>query len=220
VASCAAALAGGLTRSGTVWITAGGNTYETYCEQAQNGGGWTLVYNSVIGVDTLNFWQIPYAQRLQRFGRPSLDSNYYDGALYTVAPAMQYMDVFEDQRGKVAVAFVASSAGFNSAAMTFVTPTLLSGNASVFGSQFAGGWSSSDFDNDSAGGSNCAASYLGVAQHYSNCWNYNLGSDADGTYVDGGVGPHVAAGTLSALGLSSDGTGYSRVRRITRYAKW
>jgi hypothetical protein len=223
VASCAAAQAGGLTRSGLVWITLGGNTYQTYCDQETNGGGWALVFNSVLGVNTLEFWQIPYAQRLQRFGRPSLDSNYYDGAIYSAAASMEHMDVIEDWRGDAVAAFVATSAGFDSATMTFVAPSLVSGNGTIYACQFAAGWSSSDFDGDTNGSGNCATAYSNVTQHYCQCWNYNLGSDADasgGSIADGSTGPHVATGTLGVLGLAGDGSQYSRVRRISRFAKW
>ena len=220
VASCSAALAGGLARSGTAWLTVGASTYQAYCEQELNGGGWALVYNSVLAASSTEFWQIPYAQRLARFGRPSLDANYYDGSLYGAAASMQFMDVIEDLRGKQVVAMVASSSGFNTATMAFVSPVLVSGNGSIFSAHFAGGWSSADFDNDTAAGQNCATAYTNVTQHYSACWNYNLGSDADLPLYDSGVGPHVYSGVLSALGLAGDGTNYGRVRRISRFAKW
>jgi hypothetical protein len=59
-----------------------------------------------------------------------------------------------------------------------------------------------------------------VTQHYANCWAYNLGADAEEPIADGTVGPHVHSGTLTAMGLHQDGSAYSRVRRITRFAKW
>ena len=117
-ASCQALLNAGVTLSGVYWVinpTAAdpsqvGLPVRVYCDQDINGGGWALVYNSVLGAATLDFWNIPHAQRLGRRGRPSLDSNYYDGSLYQTS-SVTYMDVIEDLQGRTAVAFVARSAG-------------------------------------------------------------------------------------------------------------
>lgn len=216
-ASCAAALAAGFARSGFVWLDTGSGPFPAYCDQETNGGGWALLYNSVLGVNTLDFWRIPYFLRLGRFGRPSLDSNYYDGSLYT--KGTQFMDVVEDLRGKQAIMLVATTSGLNTSTMRFGAPTFVSGLNSVFDSQFAAGWSSYDLDNDLYSG-NCATSYYGVTQHYSACWTYNLGSSANNS-PDGSVGPHVnGSAILSPLGLSGDGSEYSRVRRISRFVKW
>ena len=60
-------------------------------------------------------------------------------------------------------------------------------------------------------------------QHYAQCWNMNLGSDADssgGDTTDQGVGPHIGDGIATALGLASDGSKYTRVRRLSRFVKW
>jgi hypothetical protein len=89
----------------------------------------------------------------------------------------------------------------------------------VYDCHFAAGWSSSDYDGDTYADGQCSASYSNVAQHYCACWNYNLGSDADAPLLDGGWGPHVATGVLSAMGLGGDATNYSRVRRITRWIR-
>jgi hypothetical protein len=90
----------------------------------------------------------------------------------------------------------------------------------MYHAQFATGWASSDADRDIYT-SSCATLYAGVTQHYSNCWSYSLGADAENApYEDGGWGPHVyAPSTLANLGLISDGTNYSRVRRILRWMR-
>lgn len=59
-----------------------------------------------------------------------------------------------------------------------------------------------------------------LSQHYSGCWVANLGSDADDPILDAGAGPHVFSTVLTALTLASDGTPYSRVRRISRFVRW
>ncbi|HWO21076.1 MAG TPA: hypothetical protein VNO30_20050 [Kofleriaceae bacterium] len=106
--------------------------------------------------------------------------------------------------------------------MAFIAPVRVSGSLGVFREQFAAGWSSPDFDGDPHVAYNCASYYSNVTQHYSNCWAYNLGSDADAPFLDGGVGPHVSNSILVELGLSlPPGNGnYSRVNRITRYVRW
>lgn len=58
-----------------------------------------------------------------------------------------------------------------------------------------------------------------VSQHYSDCFNYNLGMDAESPNYDSGVGPHIGPGSLPS-GLTGDGTGHTRVRRISRFTKW
>jgi hypothetical protein len=183
-----------------------------------NGGGWTMVYNSVMGVDTLNFWYILYADRLAARGFSSITSNSYNGDVYRYGRT--YMDVVEDEHGKAVVAFVATTSGINTTTMAFASPALVSGDASLYGGQFAAGWSAPDYDGDTLSGASCATQYANVTQHYSSCWSYNLGTDADAAGVDGNVGPHVYSGVMSSLGLWGDGSTYSRVRRITRFAKW
>ncbi len=196
--------------------------FEVYCEQELNGGGWAMLYNSVLRDDgtTTAFWQFGYAARLGRLGSPAPDENYYDGALYLIATS--YFDVFTDLGGATAVALEVGATGFDQASMAFIAPTLVSGNPSVFDAHYAAGWSARDRDGDSYADGNCSALFSDVAQHYSACWNYNLGSDADEPLLDGGVGPHVANGILTALGLTpqADGGSYSRVQRIARFARW
>jgi hypothetical protein len=220
-----------MTLSGVYWVinptsadsSKAGWPVRVYCDQDINGGGWALVYNSVLGAATLDFWNIPFAQRLERRGRPSLDSNFYDGSLYQTG-SVTYMDVIEDVRGKTAIAFVARSAGIHYFTMLMSNPTLVSGNSALFSSQFAAGWSAPDYDGDTEPGeTNCATYFSNVTQHYSNCWRYNLGSDADnsgGDFADQRLGPHVLNSSLVALGLSGDGSGHSRVRAIRRYVSW
>lgn len=229
-ASCQALLDAGVTLSGAYWVknptpadpSQVGLPMGIYCDQDVNGGGWALVYNSVLGANTLDFWNIPYAQRLGRRGRPSIDSNYYDGSLYQTAAAT-YMDVIEDLRGNTVIAFIARTAGINNVNMRFSSPVLLSGDFELFTSQFASGWSAPDYDGDVEPTTECALYYNNVTQHYSRCWAYNLGSDADvqdGETTDQRLGPHVHKTALDSLGATGDGSGYGRVRAIRRYVKW
>jgi hypothetical protein len=183
-----------------------------------NGGGWTLVYNSVLGINTTDFWNIPYLDRFGRRGKPSIDALFYDGSLYQYGTV--YMDVIEDLQGKIVVAMVAEARGIDPYSMHFESPRYVSGHWGIYNAQFAGGWSAPDFDGDPWSGGACAISYGNVTQHYSGCWYYSLGADADGTVEDGKVGPHLHSPTAIALGLSTDGSAYTRVRRITRYVKW
>ena len=179
--SCAQARDAGLTRNGPTWIDLGNAVVELYCDQTSNGGGWTLLYNSVMGVDTTPFWNIPYAERLGRRGRPSLDSNFYDGALYALAESGELMDVFEDLQGGTAVAVVANISAFDPVRMR-ISAAFVSGEMPVFDNQVAAGWSSSDRDDDLDAGANCATGYNNVTQHYGACWNYNLGSGCRRTH--------------------------------------
>jgi hypothetical protein len=210
--------------SGPYWLhdAQGNPPFQVYCEQQLNGGGWAMVLNSVRRSDgaTTAFWQFKYADRLKQLGTPAADQNYYDGPLYLIGT--EYMDVFVDLQDKTSVAAVMTATGIDPATMQFTAPMLTVGNASVYTAQFASGWSAQDFDGDPYGPSNCAALYSNVAQHYGQCWAYNLGADADGPVLDGGVGPHVGNSVLTALGLALEpGTGnYSQVKRIARFARW
>jgi hypothetical protein len=182
-----------------------------------NGGGWTLLYNSVLGVNTTDFWYIQYWDRMERRGRPGLDNLFYDGSLYPYGTV--YMDVIEDLRGKTVVAMVAEANGIDLYSMKFIAPRYVSGHWGIYSNQFAAGWSAPDFDGDTWS-SQCASYYANVTQHYGGCWNYNLGADADGSIDDGRVGPHLYSPVASAMGLSTDGSAYTRVRRISRFVKW
>jgi hypothetical protein len=193
---------------------------EVYCEQELNQGGWVMLVNSVLtdGLTT-GFWRLTYAQRHDRLGIAAADQNYYDGRLYHIGT--DYMDVIVDLEGTAAIAALVTAAGVDPETMAFIEPNLVAGNADVYASHFAGGWASQDADYDHYV-DNCAVFYERVAQHYSNCWAYNLGADADVPYLDDGVGPHVGGGVLSALGLAPEpaGGGYSRVNRIIRFTRW
>jgi hypothetical protein len=211
--------------SGVYWLSdpvTPGAAFEAYCEQQLNGGGWVMLENSVRRADgtTTAFWQFKYADRLKQMGTLAVDQNYYNGALYL--SGKEYMDVFVDLQGKTAVAAVMTATGFNPTTMQFTNPLLTVGNTDVFGSQFAGGWSSQDRDLDPAANDNCATLYSNVAQHYGSCWAYSLGSDADEPKLDGGVGPHVHNPVLTDLGLALQGTTgvYSQVKRIARFTRW
>ncbi len=228
--SCEAMRQEGTTLSGVYYVRNPASTdpaqlnqpVQVYCDQVTNGGGWALVYNSVLGPSTLDFWHIPYANRLGRDGRPSLDSNFYDGSLYQTSLAT-YMDIYEDLRGKAAIAVAATSNGIDSVTMKFNNPVKLTGDNDTFMCNFASGWSAPDYDGDPLSSDNCSTTWNNVTQHYCGCWNMNLGSDGDssgGDTTDQRVGPHVHSGILNILGLSDDGSSFSRVRRISRFVKW
>ncbi len=229
-ASCSALRSAGLTLSGAYWVLnpaaadamQAGKPVLLFCNQETNGGGWALLQNSVLGPNTMDFWNIPYAARLGRRGRPSLDANFYDGSLYQTSAAT-YMDVIEDLRGASVIAFVATSDGINNTTMRFNNPMKTIGDDAVYSIHFAAGWSAPDYDGDTSA-LNCAATFS-VTQHYGGCWTYNLGSDADtsgGDTTDTRVGPHVHKGAMMSLMLTADGPNseYSRVRRISRFVKW
>lgn len=210
--------------SGVYWLRddASQPAFQAYCEQAVEGGGWALLYNSVLHLDgtTTAFWNIAYTDRFATIGVPSITDNYYAGSMYRRGTSV--LDVITDLAGKDAVAVRADSQGIDPVTMAFSMPVLVSGSPSVFGQQVAAGWSSADFDGDRYAPYNCASFYSNVTQHYGACWYYSLGSDADAPFLDGGVGPHVNNSILVELGLSLQPAGgsYSRVNRIARYVRW
>jgi hypothetical protein len=224
--------------SAVYWVRhpEGSLPFQVYCEQDVDlhGGGWAMVYNSVRREDgtTIAFWQFGYADRLNERGTLAADQNYYNGALYLLGGEREYMDVFVDLEGTRAVAAVMTVTGFDPTTMTFANPTWTGGSLGIYTYQFASGWSAPGHDGDPfesgnpALGDNCAEIYGNVAQHYHLCWGYNLGSDADvdadGSRLDGGVGPHVNDGVLTSLGLAQqdDEGDYSQVKRITRFTRW
>ncbi|WP_268811441.1 fibrinogen-like YCDxxxxGGGW domain-containing protein, partial [Archangium violaceum] len=218
--NCRVLQSAGVALSGTYWIRPGGGPPRTaYCDMETNGGGWTLVYNSILGVNTTDFWNISYWERFDRRGRPNLEALFYDGSLYRYGTA--YMDVIEDVRGKSVVAMAATTTGIDIYSMKFNSPQYVSGLGAIYSLQFASGWASPDFDGDAYPGYNCATGYGNVTQHYGACWAYNLGVDGDAPIEDGRVGPHLNSGAASSMGLSTDGSGYyTRVRRISRFVKW
>ncbi|MFE8599562.1 fibrinogen-like YCDxxxxGGGW domain-containing protein [Archangium violaceum] len=218
--NCRALQSAGVALSGTYWIRPGGGTPRTaYCDMETNGGGWTLVYNSTLGVNTTDFWNIPHWERFNRRGRPNLESLFYDGSLYQYGTS--YMDVIEDLRGKSVVAMVATTTGIDIYSMKFNSPRYVSGHSGIYSAQFASGWASPDFDGDIWTGANCAANFGYVTQHYSACFGYSLGADGEAPVEDGRVGPHVNSVGASEMGLSTDGSGYfTRLRRISRFVKW
>lgn len=83
MSSCQVLYEAGERRSGTYYLKPTGSQVITaYCDmETREGGGWALVYNSILGPNTTDFWHIPYAERLARRGRPSLDSNFAESRL-------------------------------------------------------------------------------------------------------------------------------------------
>jgi hypothetical protein len=132
------------------------------------------------------------------------------------------MDVITDLADTTVVAArVDADNGLDETTMAFVTPVLVAGNDSIFSSHFNAGWASADRDEDTHT-ENCSLAYCNVSQHYSACWSYNLGCDANPSNADGNVGPHVNDSVLTALGLAlqPDSANYSRVKRIARFTRW
>ena len=217
--NCAALHDAGVRVSGVYFIKPSANpAYTTWCEMELNNGGWTLLFNSALGTNSTQFWNIPYAERLGRRGSPGLSENFYEGDLYRFGTT--YMDVITDLRGKRVVALVATTGGISTASMIFGSPVKVSGSQALFDNQFSAGWSAPDFDGDESTG-NCASLFENVTQHYSDCWTYSLGSDADSTgTADGFAGPHILSTEATALGLSTDGSVRTRLRSIARFTRW
>ena len=223
--SCASILRNGVSDTSGVYTidpdgAGGGAPVDVYCDMTTDGGGWAMLFNSVgdPGGQTNAFWQIPYAQRLTVKGSPNLGSNFYAGGLYVYGT--EYRDNIADLSGNAVDAFKAAVVGFNTGNMRFTSPSLVSGNADIYTNQFASGWSSADYDGD-LWNSQCAQEFGNTTQHYAACFYYNLGSDANAPYLDGGWGPHLYTPLLNTLGLpTNDGSSYSRVNRITRWVRW
>lgn len=193
---------------------------EVYCGEPVDGDRWALVYNSVGTADgaTLPFWKILYADRLATKGTPSLGDNLYQPSLYIAG--REYRDEIEDIAGTVAEVMRATAEGIDTEDMHLLTPIRVAGVEQLFSWQFGTGWSSPDFDADTKDDGNCAGAYAGVTQHYGHCFVYNLGADDDDPIEDEGWGPHISTPDATSYGLSDDGSGYTRVQRISRWTRW
>jgi hypothetical protein len=202
--------------------------FQAYCEQELEGGGWALIYNSVLrpGGGTTEFWNILRDDRFKTKGELGITDNWYAGGNYFLGTS--FLDAITDLADTTAVGAIVDTEGLDPETMEFVAPAKLAGQNDIFASHFAAGWSSPDYDgdtlNDSTISANCAVHYSNVTQHYGACWAYSLGSDADAPFLDGGVGPHVSNRVLTELGLALQGaTGagaYSQVNRISRYVRY
>jgi hypothetical protein len=213
--------------SGLYWFSINGDNFLGYCDTSNKDRFWVLLFNSVgnprgsyaLGDNnTLNFWKIPYANRFGIKGTPSLQSNYYNGFLYLVGCA-SYKDEVEDKNNKVVTMLQAEAKGILYENMNMVAPSLIKGDEAIYIQQFASGWCSFDYDSDFYDVS-CSKHYGNVTQHYKSCWYYNLGADAEAPVEDFSWGPHMSSDRITALGLAGDGSGYSRVNRITRWIYW
>lgn len=249
--SCKEALLQGTTESGVVTIDPFGADppMEVYCDQANMGGGWALVFSSVadpMNGATTGFWNIPYSQRFDVIAPAGATptKNYYAGKLYPYGT--EYRDDIEDMFGVEAIGVLHATAnGINPSTMHFTVPNAAADNVSddIFKAHFADGWSSPDKDYDGEPDDNEAVHWGNVTQHYAaqSQWRYNLGSDRDPSnpgqpppdFTDGGWGPHVLNATIDQINaklmadgkptLSKDGipsSSASRVNRISRLVRW
>ncbi|MGK3969580.1 hypothetical protein WMF01_54415 [Sorangium sp. So ce1667] len=211
---------------------------DLFCDVDADNERWALVYNSVGKVaeserdSTLVFWNIPYAERLLAKGVPSIEDNFYFGALYLFG--REYRDEVEDLDGKAVEVMRAEANSIDKDTMRFIDPMRIvanqkqmsAGSEEVSRRQFASGWSSPDYDGDLLdGGNNCALNFGNVTQHYAVCMIYNLGADGESPIDDFGWGPHVHELVMGAFSLRSDDDDpdvqvFSRVKRISRWTRW
>jgi len=175
------------------------------------------------------FFRISYSERLTDKG-DCHSGNCYKPSVYTSAPGKKLLvtDTVMGGDGVERVIFSAKIGGLDKVNMKILDPEFISGNRSVYDNQLAAGWASYDSDYDTWN-QNCAQYYGQITQHYSACWYYNLGTDAD----DGSVsvlaskdqeenwGPHMHVGYMPSGTIAdrNDASSYVRVRMISRYVK-
>jgi hypothetical protein len=229
-ASCADARASGLGVDGPVWIQRAGDPepVQRHCMHSLADGDWLLLHSSVAAPMTKFFWRIPFAERLARLGRPSPDTNAYDGDLYTwTNPAprtpnrpLEILDVAEDLRGRRVVLVRADADGFDPATMSFTNPSLLQGDTLVYDAHVSGGWSSFDQDADPNAALNCADDFSSTQHYGSICLIYSLGHDSDDPAATSG--PHIERSAALRLGLFADADASAHVplRRLARYVRY
>jgi hypothetical protein len=206
---------------------------------APNSDHGTVAYRSVANTNGANasdvqmpnkFFRISYSERLTDKGDCN-SGNCYKPSAYEIAPGKKLLvtDTVMGGDGVERVVFSAKIGGLDKNNMKILDPEFMFGNRSVYDSQLAAGWASYDADFDTHGSANCAQYYGQITQHYSACWNYSLGADADGGSISNFVspnqaenwGPHFYTGTLPSGSVAerADGSSYVRVRMITRYVK-
>jgi hypothetical protein len=175
------------------------------------------------------FFRIPYSERLNDKGDCAA-GNCYKPSAYDLAPGKKLIvtDTVMGGDGVERVIFTAKIGGIDKFNMKILDPEFTSGIRAVYDAQLAAGWASFDADHDTWS-NNCAQYYGEITQHYSACWVYNIGTDADAGAVNSMVsldqesnwGPHVHTSGLPSGSKAdrNDNSSYVRVRMITRYVK-
>jgi len=87
--SCAAVLTAGGTTSGLYWLTYGGSSFQAYCDQTTDGGGWTQVYILVNGATSpTGTAAVNTANLLTSYGTSA--GKFSDATINAVAPNREF----------------------------------------------------------------------------------------------------------------------------------